>query len=345
MSAQVVMRPIRSDDTDAVWGLLERGASETVGMTSLPESRAGADELCLESARTLTELATGEFELPEGERAHMLFGAFDAVSGALLGTSGLTFKNAIPNLGVQVTTSLDGLGLTMRSISAPWTRTELNAIYLGPDGRGRGLGSLISRGRFMFLHLVRSQIPTTIASHLRGRIDDEGLAPFWHSFGAHFVPWSNSTDAEAALAADPSLLDDLADLVLPLTAPDLDSLGLVHASSLPAFRILMKEGLRSNGMYDPIDGGPTVVRDLADTMSSSARVHGPVALTPDGEIDSLIATPSVARFAVVRSGIDIDPAGTIGLDPSKASALGIGAGDLVSALPLATCVGKDGARR
>jgi arginine N-succinyltransferase len=328
------MRPARAVDVESLWELLDAGSQDIVGMTSLPSTYEGTSELVKHSTRTLAELATGEFDLKSGNQAHLLMVVIDGSTGDVLGTSGITFKQDVPNLAVQVTTSLDGLGLTMRSISDPWTRTELNSIYVGPAGRSRRLGTLLSRGRLLFLHLVRSQTPPTVAAHLRGRFDPDGFAPFWQCFGARFVPWATSVEAEKVLAAGPEQLIQLTDLVLPLTPTDLDSLGLVNSASLPAFRMLMQEGLRSNGMYDPIDGGPTVAAEITETWTSRNRVHGRAAIDRPGLIDSLVSVPSVARFVAVRTGIEMGDDSEIRLAREDVEVLGLDTGALMTALPL-----------
>ncbi|MBT8240260.1 MAG: arginine N-succinyltransferase [Acidimicrobiia bacterium] len=334
MSSLVLLRHVRSSDIESLWDLLDAGVQDIVGMTTLPSSLERTEELVEHSSQTVTALATGEFELASGRQAHLLMVAVDPISGQVLGISGMTFKQDVPNLAVQVTTSLDGLGLTMRSSSDPWTRTELNSIYVGPAGRSRRLGTLLSRGRFLFLHLVRSQTPATVAAHLRGRFDPDGSAPFWRCFGARFAPWNNSVEAEAALAADPKLIEELADLVLPLTPLDLDSLGRVNSASLPAFRMLMTEGLRSNGMYDPIDGGPTVAATIGETWSGRHRVHGHSVPDSGGMTDALVAVPSVARFGAFRIGVEIAEDSGIHLHRDAAGALGLEPGALVTALRL-----------
>ena len=338
MTDPVVFRPVRKDDADAIWRLLDAGRKDTVGMTSLPATYEATVTRCAESAAVVTQLATGEFELPKGTSATILMAAFDPELGQALGTAGMTFKNEVQNLAVQVTTSVDGLGLTMRSSSEAWTRTELNAIYLGPHGRGRRLGTVLSRGRLLFLHLIRSQVPTTVAAHLRGRFDDDGQAPFWDSFCGHFCTWANSTEAEDALERSPELISELSGRVLPLRPEDLQTLGLVNSESLTAFRMLTHEGLLSNGLYDPVDGGPTVSGELGDTRTSQNRIHGRVAADgpqdPGAAVDALVSVPAVSSFAVVRTEIEIDDRGGIHLSPETLSALRVLPDALVTVLPL-----------
>jgi arginine N-succinyltransferase len=335
--------------------MLEPVADELDGMTSLPADLDASRAMCAESAATVADLAAGAFELAEGTSASVLFVLLDgppptadrATPPTIVGVTGMTFKNAVRNLAVQVVTSDDGLGLDMLSSSVPWSRTELNSSYVAPTSRGQGFGALLSRGRFMFLHQVQRQVPSTIASHLRGRFDEGGTAPFWECFGSHFATgWPSSKEAERALADDPDRLSDLADRRLPVTAHVLDSLGPVNRASLPAFRLLMQEGLRPNGMYDPIDGGPTLVAELSDTMTSRRRHHGRAVIidepsTPSEQLrlrSELVAVTSIDNFRVTQMTLGSSEENAtpdeIPITSATARGLGIEAGALLAASPL-----------
>ncbi len=345
-----VLRPVRSADAEAVWGLLAPSTGELIGMSSLPHSQEAAVETCQASGATLADLAAGSFAVAEGQARRLLF-VIELVAVAAVGRdgaggtaravglTGVTIKHRFPNLAVEVATSADGLGLVMASSSAPWTRTELDSSFLGPEARGRGLGKLMSRGRFPFLQLVGSQIPLTVVAHLRGRFDADGSAPFWRCFGAHIASWPTSTDAERALTRQPELLDDLAGHRRPLTAEVLDSLGPVNAASLPAFHLLRSEGLVPNGMYDPIDGGPTLVADLAETESGRRRVHGRAHIRPSGApargpvVDALVSVAGIDRFRVTRVAVALGDR-TIGIDRATADALRVDDDALLTAVPL-----------
>lgn len=331
-----ILRPVRSNDADALWNLLAPAADELIGLSSLPHDPAGAAAACADSGATLADLAAGSFRVDEGCSRRLLFLVEQPGDDGpeVLGVTGVTYKHHYPNLAVEVATSADGLGLVMASSSAPWTRTELDSTFLGAPARGRGLGTVVSRGRFPFLHLIGSQIPGTVASHLRGRFDPDGSAPFWRCFGAHLAPWPTSTEAEAALARQPDLLDTLAGHRRALTAEVLESLGPVNAASLPAFHLLGLEGLTPNGMYDPIDGGPTLVADLADTVSGRHRIHGRAAIGDPGPTDALVSVAGIDRFRVTRASITAEP-GTLGIDQPTASALGVESDALLTAVPLA----------
>ena len=335
----VVLRPVKPTDAELVWDLLAPAATDVIGMSSLPSSLEAAKQSCEDTAQTVAALATDSFTLDGQQQRRLLFVAADTQSETALGLTGVTFKHHWPNLAVKVSTSEDGHGLIMAITSAPWTRTELDSPYLGPQSRGRRIGSLLSRGRFMLLHLVHSQIPTTVASHLRGRFDDDGSAPFWGCFGLNFAPeWQTSTEAEIALIEQPNRLAGLADHMLPLTAPVLDSLGPVNDASLPAFHMLRAEGLDPNGMYDPIDGGPTLRAELANTVTGQTRSHGRVVIdelnSEDPKVvDSLVSVTTVARFRATRAPVILDGT-TARLSAQTAATLGIGPDTLVVAAPL-----------
>ncbi|MEM9561507.1 MAG: arginine N-succinyltransferase [Actinomycetota bacterium] len=344
------LRPVRSADAEAVWGLLAPSTDELIGMSSLPHSLEAAVETCRASGATLADLATGSFAVAEGQARRLLFvieltGGGDGSAARAVGLTGVTIKHRFPNLAVEVATSEDGLGLVMASSSAPWTRTELDSSFLAPEARGRGLGTLMSRGRFPFLHLVGSQIPLTVVAHLRGRFDDDGSAPFWRCFGANIASWPTSTDAERALTRQPDLLDDLAGHRRPLTGEVLDSLGPVNAASLPAFHLLQSEGLVPNGMYDPIDGGPTLVADLDDTVSGRRRVHGRARIRPVDppgaagttgarRTDALVSVAGIDRFRVTRVPVELGDR-TVGITRDAADALRVDDDALLTAVPLA----------
>lgn len=337
-----LLRPAKAADATGLWDLLRPSQHEVIGMASLPANLEAAHQVCEDTAKTVADLATGSFSMTDGETRRILFVAVertvDAEGGAeerILGLTGVTFKQAVQNLAVKVTTSKDGQGLIMSSSSLPWTRTELDSSFIGPDARGKRLGTLLSRGRFMLLHLVRSQIPQTVASHLRGRFDSDGSAPFWRCFGAKFAPqWETSTEAEIALLEVPSRLEGLAGHRSPVTAIVLESLGPVNDASLPAYHLLSAEGMVPNGMYDPIDGGPTVIVDLANTVTGRTRTHGRALIGDNPSTDALVSVATVDDFRVIRTDVGIPNSTEITIGADAATTLDVQPHSLITAAGL-----------
>lgn len=338
-----LLRPARAGDGQGLWDLLQPSQAEVIGMASLPGTLEASHQICEDTSKTVADLATGSFTMADGDTRRILFvavertvdGNAEQTSEQILGLTGVTFKQAVPNLAVKVTTSKDGQGLIMSSSSQPWTRTELDSSFIGPTARGRRLGTLLSRGRFMLLHLVRSQVPQTVASHLRGRFDADGSAPFWRCFGAKFAPqWATSTEAEIALLEVPSRLVGLAGHRSPVTATVLESLGPVNDASLPAYHLLSAEGMVPNGMYDPIDGGPTVIVDLANTVTGRTRTHGRALVGGNPSTDALVSVATIDDFRVIRTDVGIPNSTEITVDEQAATVLGVTQHSLITAAGL-----------
>jgi arginine/ornithine N-succinyltransferase beta subunit len=86
-------------------------------------------------------------------------------------------------------------------------------------------------------------------------------------------------------------------------------------------------------MYDPIDGGPTLVADLADTVSGRHRIHGRATVGQPGPTDALVSVAGIDRFRVTRASITAEP-GALQIDEPTASALGVETDALLTAVLL-----------
>ncbi len=308
--ASAVLRPVRAHDHAALWALLAPARDELVGMVSLPSSADDARRRCHRSARTVADLAAGALRpSPGGSRSVLL--VLEDGDGELVGVTGFSAKWEVPNFAVRIVTSPEGRGLCLAGQKQPWTCTELNATFLGPRARGRGHGTLLSRGRFLLLTLVADQVPPTLVSHLRGPFSPGGSAPFWEVFGRQVAPqWPTSMAAERALAAHPDRIEDLVEHSIEVEPRLLEIVGSVNRLSLPAFHLLMAEGLRPNGLFDPIDAGPTLAGPLTSTRTW--RLRTPVAVAAPGTapddgagLDALVATTSLDDFRVVRGRVGL----------------------------------------
>jgi len=339
-TSPAVLRPAQPSDAPQLTTMLASANADTVGMLSLPHDEKSAHEACQTTASTIGDLEARSFSLGKGQYRRVLFVLVEQ-SGPqeqIIGLTGVTFKGTYPNLAIHIATDRHGSGLVMQSTVQPWSRTELDSTVLTPSARGGRRGTTLSRGRFMFLHLVRHQVPRTVASHIRGRFDDDGTSPFWPHLRDHVgSKWRTSIDAETALASNPERLANLADHTVPLTAGVLESLGPVNSSSRPAFNLLLAEGLSPNGMYDPIDGGPSIEGQLSRTVTYKSRVHGRARLAKSGDhlVDALVATSSVSRFRATRAQVDLSNDGWIGLDEDVAEHLMVDDRAVLTASPLA----------
>ena len=89
-----------------------------------------------------------------------------------------------------------------------------------------------------------------------------------------------------------------------------------------------------NGMYDPIDGGPTVIVELTDTVTGRTRTHGRVMIGEQTPVDALVSVATVADFRVTRAPIGIPDGTRIAIGAATAATLGVEPGGLIVAAGL-----------
>lgn len=343
--APVVLRPAAVDDLTDIVTLLRSHRHELTGMTSLSTDPALLEARLEDSVATVGALAAGRGVLEPGTAHHVVFVLVDR--GRIVGLTGVAVDGGTPSIQLRVTLDDAGENLVARCDVSTDPRTELESTFLGRTARGRGLGTLLSRGRFLWLHLVADRVPTTLVSYLRGCITDAGI-PFWESFARHLG------DPPPPPPTDRSVLVGTA---VPLDPELAERLGRLHPATRPAFELLVAEGLHPDGRFDPVDGGPTLSGRLHDTATArhlrwgraSAAAATPAGDPPGGRrLDVLAAVPDIAAFAatdvtawvtgpepVPGSGSTTAPVGEARLVvPDDAlAALGLDEGDLIAWSP------------
>ena len=86
---------------------------------------------------------------------------------------GQTFRNQL----LTLTTDLEG-------------SSEVGGLFLHPELRAGGWGSLLARGRYLFIKLHRARFGERTLAELRGVMDEAGNAPFWDALAGKFFNMS-----------------------------------------------------------------------------------------------------------------------------------------------------------
>ena len=91
-----------------------------------------------------------------------------------------TLKQASPELGktfrhqmLSLTTDLEG-------------SSEVGGLFLHPEMRAGGWGSLLARSRYLFIKQHRARFGPRTLAELRGVMDEGGNAPFWDALAGRF---------------------------------------------------------------------------------------------------------------------------------------------------------------
>lgn len=335
------VRSIESADLPALLALAQ---STGVGVTTLP---ANAERLGRRIDASLATLA----QAPDPARASLLFVLDDParpqhVVGicGLEGALGMSEPWYNYRVGAAVHASRE-LGLYRRLetlfLSNDLTgAAELCSLFLHPDWRRDGNGSLLSKSRFLFLAEFPEYFSPRVIAEMRGVSDEHGRSPFWESLGRHFFSMEFSEADYLTGIGNKSFIAELMPQHLIytafLSAPARAVIGQVYANTRPALALLTGEGFRYNGYVDIFDAGPAVecpladIRAVRDSLCLLAADRPPPAQAQPW----LVSNRRRHGFAVTLAHTAPDADGQLPLDAQALAALAIAPGDSVRAVPL-----------
>src|SRR5438552_1285598 len=340
------VRPIARDDLPALLALSEHTGT---GLTSLP---ANAERLAHRIERSLASFAGKAARADEC----YVFVLVDDAGGAVVGICaieaavGLSEPWSNYHVGTLVHASR-ALGVytvapTLFLANDHTGHSELCSLFLDQAYRIGKNGALLSKSRLLFIAEFAHLFADKVIAELRGKLDEKGLSPFWEGLGRHFFAMEYSTAdyltgiGQKAFVAELMPKHPVYVKLLPPAARE--AIGAVHVDTAPARAMLEQEGFRYEGYVDIFDAGPTLecFRDTVDAVRRSQIF--PVMLgeenpVPDSLTDDVLWLVSNRKFedfrvlvAAAPSRVDRFP-----LLPYAASALGVGEGDSVRAVPLA----------
>ncbi|NHN86747.1 arginine N-succinyltransferase [Acetobacter musti] len=154
--------------------------------------------------------------------------------------------------------------------------SEVGGLFLHPDYRTGGLGSLLARSRYLFIARHRARFADRIIADLRGYVGPEG-PPFWNAVGRIFFGREFAeADHYNALHGNQFIADLMPRYpvyidLLPEAARA--AIGHTHDLAAPARKMLEEEGFAFDGYIDIFDGGPTLsaLTDNLRTLRQSRR--------------------------------------------------------------------------
>lgn len=329
----LIVRPAGPADLNA---LMELAILSGRGFTSLPE-----DEATLLDRLTLSEASfTGAIAPREAWYTLMLedgdTGRIEGLCGvrAAVGVARPHFSFRIMTLAQfssAIRTRFDHQALVLVNECAGWT--EVGSLYLRPERRSGGAGSLLARSRYMLIGAERTRFSETVMAELRGYFSPDGTCPFWEGVASKFFRLPFEQADHMVMSTDGQFILDLAPRH-PIYVELIDSaahaaIGRVHVEGEAARAMLESEGFRSSGLIDIFDGGPTysVPRDTIITVlrtEAMAFAAGDPADAPE----RLVSTASVRDFRSTRAKVRIHD-GIATVDAATIDALRLSPGDIM----------------
>jgi arginine N-succinyltransferase len=234
---------------------------------------------------------------------------------------GKTFRNQL----LTLTTDLEG-------------SSEVGGLFLHPELRAGGWGSLLARSRYLFMKLHRARFGEVTLAELRGVMDEAGNAPFWDALAGKFFgisfPQADEFNAVHGTKFIADLMPRTPIYVALLTEAARTVMGQPHPSGRAALRMLEEEGFYFDRYLDIFDGGPTVTADTDDIRTIRESTCDTVCQIADGgTIKALAASGSLKDFRACSASIRKLPKKGVCIDPEAAELLEVKVGDEIVMVP------------
>ncbi|MFW2829268.1 arginine N-succinyltransferase [Sphingomonas sp. ID0503] len=329
----LVVRPASTGDLDV---LMELAVLSGRGFTSLPE-----DEATLAARLELAEASFAGHVEPQAAWYTLMLE--DGETGRVEGLAGVRAAVGVrrPHFSFRVMTlaqyssaidtRFDHRALVLVNECNGWT--EVGSLYLRPERRSGGAGSLLARSRYMLIGAEPAKFSRTIMAELRGWFDDEGRSPFWEDVASKFFRLPFEEADRMVMSTDGQFILDLAPrhpIYVELIGEEAcAAIERVNREGEAARALLEREGFEKSGLIDIFDGGPTMTcpRDTLRTVHEAAVWRVEIGDTSGGE-PMLVSRAAVGGFRAVRADVVLRD-GVAVVDGAAAHALRVGPGEYV----------------
>ena len=336
----LVVRPIQKTDYDALRVCAEESGH---GFTSLPVNQ----ELLTNRINHSVDSFNKPNVTKAGDEGYLMVG-FDSETGEIGGTTGIeaaigwdvpfyTYHiskvvHSSAKLGVNNVVKLLTFGNNYTGCS------EVCTLFLRPTFRGGLNGRLMSKCRFLMMAEHPQRFAKTVFAEMRGVSDQQGNSPFWqwlqeHFFSIDFTLADYLTGiGKKGFIAD--LMPKLPIYVNLLSKEAQAVIGQVHDNTVPALKLLEKEGFVCRDYVDIFDAGPTVECDLNNIASVRDSFKAKVEISNHASSQSyLMINTCFENFRATAAKAAYDQeSGRVLLSLEVATALNVQTGDYVRLL-------------
>lgn len=332
------VRPARGGDFDAIYQMAKLTGG---GFTNLPADRG---TLVKKLARS-----DASFARPGDEQTGDLyvFVLEDPKQGLIRGTCQVFGQVGVvqPFYSYHLSTltqSSPELGKTFRNHMLSLTTdlegcSEVGGLFLHPELRSGGWGTLLARSRYLFIKQHRARFGDRVLSELRGVMDEAGNSPFWDGLAGRFFdmsfPEADKFNAIHGTRFIADLMPRTPIYVALLAEAAQAVMGKPHSTGLGALKMLEEEGFVFDRYIDIFDGGPTVLAPTDRIRTIRESAYETVLEVGDGGKQKMIlATGNLNNFVACGAIAKRVPRKGIIIDAEAAELLGVKAGDEVLAV-------------
>src|SRR5690242_18794001 len=333
------IRPVRGEDFSAIYEMAKLTGG---GFTNLPPDRGTLVAKLDRSEQSFSRVEDGQ----EGDM--YMFVLEDPKAGLVRGTCQVFGQVGViqPFYSYHLSTltqSSPELGKTFRNQLLTLTTdlegsSEVGGLFLHPQSRAGGLGSLLARSRYLFIRQHRERFGERVLAELRGVMDETGNCPFWDALAGKFFGMSFPEADEFNAVHGTKFIADLMPrtpiYVALLTEAARAVIGQPHPSGRAALRMLEEEGFYFDRYIDIFDGGPTVISDTDDIRTVREATRETIREIGDGgKTRAIVATGRLKEFRCCGANIRKLPKKGLRIDAEAAELLEVKIGDEVLVAP------------
>ena len=332
------VRPAVADDFAAIYEMAKLTGG---GFTNLPADRGAIVEKLARSQEGFGRTTEGQagdlyvFVMEEG-RTGRIRGTCQ-----VFGQVGVTQPFYSYHLSTLTQTSPE-LGKTFRNQLLTLTNdlegaSEVGGLFLHPNARAGGWGSLLARSRYLFIKLHRERFGDRVLAELRGVMDEAGNSPFWDALAGRFFdmnfPEADQFNAMHGTQFIADLMPKTPIYVSLLSDGAKAVLGQPHPTGRAALRMLEEEGFTFDRYVDIFDGGPTVTAqtDRIRTIRES-EMDTITDIGEGGKQSMLLAKGRLLDFVCCCATVKKSGRKGLCIDTETADLLGVNVGDQVLAV-------------
>ena len=330
------VRPVRGEDFAAIYEMAKLTGG---GFTNLPPDRA---TLVAKLARSDQSFARTE----DGQQGDMyMFVLEDPKAGIVRGTCQVFGQVGVIqpfysyHLSTLTQTSPE-LGKTFRNQLLTLTTdlegsSEVGGLFLHPQSRAGGWGSLLARSRYLFMRQHRARFGERVLAELRGVMDETGNCPFWDGLAGRFFGMQFPEADEFNAVHGTRFIADLmprTPIYVSLLAETAQAvIGQPHQTGRAALRMLEEEGFYYDRYIDIFDGGPTVIADTDDIRTvREATAETVCEIADGGRTKMLVSAGRLNNFRACFASIKRLPRKGVCINREAAELLEVDIGDEIA---------------
>ena len=327
------VRPARADDFNAIYQMAKLTGG---GFTNLPADRVTlVDKLARSDAAFKRQEDTQGGDLYvfvlEDPKAKKIRGTCQVFGQ--VGTEHAFYSYHLSTL----TQTSPELGKTFRNQTLSLTTdlegsSEVGGLFLHPEMRAGGWGSLLARSRYLFIKEHRARFGPRTLAELRGVMDEAGNAPFWDALAGRFFGMTFPEADEFNAVHGTQFIADL----MPKTPIYVSLLGdgaravmgQPHPTGRAALRMLEEEGFVFDRYIDIFDGGPTVTAPTDQIRTVRESRTETVCETGEGGPNKMLAASGrLHDFRACRASVKRMAKKGVCIDREAAELLEVEVGD------------------